>query len=228
MQLAAFNDNNFALGHAAMLVNEGLPLYVVSQLDEQHDLAELHGRHPRVRRSRPAPTTSARASPTSSSGSCPSRRSAVLMTDPYVTTDPDLVPLEQVLERGRRADRRDAAPGVPRHRHRQAGRRRVERPAAQGYGMSADVPAGHGRDPGVQRGDRHRPGPRPVARGGARCPARCWSSSTSPDDTTVAGGRRVRRARAADRASGGQRLRPRARRTRSATASTRRRRRSWS
>ena len=29
MQLAAFNDNNFTLGHAAMLVNEGLPLYVV-------------------------------------------------------------------------------------------------------------------------------------------------------------------------------------------------------
>src|SRR5205814_6829128 len=40
MQLAAFNDNNFALGHAAMLVNEGLPLYIVSQLAEQHDLAE--------------------------------------------------------------------------------------------------------------------------------------------------------------------------------------------
>ena len=33
MQLAAFNDNNFALGHAAMLVNEGLPLYVVSRLE---------------------------------------------------------------------------------------------------------------------------------------------------------------------------------------------------
>ena len=25
MQLAAFNNNNFALGHSAMLVNEGLP-----------------------------------------------------------------------------------------------------------------------------------------------------------------------------------------------------------
>ena len=34
MQLAAFNNNNFALGHAAMLVNEGLPLYVVSQLGD--------------------------------------------------------------------------------------------------------------------------------------------------------------------------------------------------
>ena len=35
MQLAAFNDNNFALGHAAMLVNEGLPLYLVTRLDER-------------------------------------------------------------------------------------------------------------------------------------------------------------------------------------------------
>ena len=34
MQLAAFTDNSFVLGHAAMLVNEGLPLYVVSQLEQ--------------------------------------------------------------------------------------------------------------------------------------------------------------------------------------------------
>ena len=33
MQLAAFNNNNFVLGHAAMLVNEGLPLYVVPRLE---------------------------------------------------------------------------------------------------------------------------------------------------------------------------------------------------
>ena len=31
MQLAAFSDNTFALGHSAMLVNEGLPLYLVSR-----------------------------------------------------------------------------------------------------------------------------------------------------------------------------------------------------
>ena len=35
MQLAAFNNNNFALGHAAMVVNEGLPLYVVHRLERQ-------------------------------------------------------------------------------------------------------------------------------------------------------------------------------------------------
>ena len=39
MQLAAFTDNSFVLGHSAMLVNEGLPLYLVSRLEKRHDLA---------------------------------------------------------------------------------------------------------------------------------------------------------------------------------------------
>jgi UDP-N-acetyl-D-mannosaminuronic acid dehydrogenase len=41
MQLAAFNRNNFVLGHSAMLINEGLPLYLVSRLEDSHDLSEL-------------------------------------------------------------------------------------------------------------------------------------------------------------------------------------------
>jgi UDP-N-acetyl-D-mannosaminuronic acid dehydrogenase len=96
MQLAAFNDNNFALGHAAMLVNEGLPLYVVSQLAEEHDLstctvgilgASFKGGSDDIRSSlsyklKRILTFKARR---------------VLMTDPYVTVDPDLVPLDQVL-----------------------------------------------------------------------------------------------------------------------------------
>ena len=41
MQLAAFTNNNFVLGHSAMLVNEGLPLYVVSRLEQRFDLREL-------------------------------------------------------------------------------------------------------------------------------------------------------------------------------------------
>lgn len=40
MQLAAFSDNTFQLGHSAMLVNEGLPLYIASRLDEAHDLSD--------------------------------------------------------------------------------------------------------------------------------------------------------------------------------------------
>jgi len=41
MQLAAFNRNNFVLGHSAMLINEGLPLYLVSRLEERYNLGEL-------------------------------------------------------------------------------------------------------------------------------------------------------------------------------------------
>lgn len=40
MQLAAFNNNNFALGHAAMMVNEGLPGYLVEQLRKKYNLKE--------------------------------------------------------------------------------------------------------------------------------------------------------------------------------------------
>jgi UDP-N-acetyl-D-mannosaminuronic acid dehydrogenase len=42
MQLAAFTRNNFMLGHAAMLINESLPLYVVKTLrDSRHDISSL-------------------------------------------------------------------------------------------------------------------------------------------------------------------------------------------
>jgi len=41
MQLAAFSDNNFSLGHSAMLVNEGLPLYVVSKIEEKFTLRDM-------------------------------------------------------------------------------------------------------------------------------------------------------------------------------------------
>ena len=39
MQLAAFNNNNFFLGHAAMLVNEGLPNYIMYKLS--HEFPDL-------------------------------------------------------------------------------------------------------------------------------------------------------------------------------------------
>lgn len=41
MQLAAFNHNNFLLGHSAMLINEGLPQYLVSRLEERFELSSL-------------------------------------------------------------------------------------------------------------------------------------------------------------------------------------------
>ena len=40
MQLAAFNNNSFTLGHAAMAINEGLPNFLVDSLSRRHKLAE--------------------------------------------------------------------------------------------------------------------------------------------------------------------------------------------
>jgi UDP-N-acetyl-D-mannosaminuronic acid dehydrogenase len=41
MQLAAFSNNNFFLGHAAMLINEGLPNFLVQQLKERYPLGDM-------------------------------------------------------------------------------------------------------------------------------------------------------------------------------------------
>jgi UDP-N-acetyl-D-mannosaminuronic acid dehydrogenase len=96
MQLAAFSDNNFQLGHSAMLVNEGLPLYVVSRLAEKYDLSSLTVGILGM-------AFKGESDDTRSSLSYKLRRilrfraDAVLATDPYVTTDQTLVPLEQVL-----------------------------------------------------------------------------------------------------------------------------------
>lgn len=38
MQLASFGDNAFFLGHSAMLVNEGMPNFIVKQLKQKHNL----------------------------------------------------------------------------------------------------------------------------------------------------------------------------------------------
>jgi UDP-N-acetyl-D-mannosaminuronic acid dehydrogenase len=40
MQLAAYSNNTFFLGHAAMLVNEGLPNFIVQKLKEKYPLKE--------------------------------------------------------------------------------------------------------------------------------------------------------------------------------------------
>ncbi len=41
MQLSAFSDNNFFLGHSAMLVNEGLPSFIVESMKKRRDLSHM-------------------------------------------------------------------------------------------------------------------------------------------------------------------------------------------
>ncbi len=96
MQLAAFNNNNFLLGHASMLINEGLPGYLVSRLEAEHDLSTM---------------TVGILGMAFKEGSDDVRSSLsyklkrllrfkagrVLCTDPHVTDDDDLVPLQQVV-----------------------------------------------------------------------------------------------------------------------------------
>lgn len=98
MQLAAFSDNKFALGHSAMLVNEGLPLYIVSQLEKRFDLSGLTVGILGM-------SFKAGSDDIRSSLSYKLRRvlkfkaKAVIGTDPHVTeeTDDTLLPLEDVL-----------------------------------------------------------------------------------------------------------------------------------
>jgi UDP-N-acetyl-D-mannosaminuronic acid dehydrogenase len=40
MQLASFYGNNFNLGHSAMMVNEGLPSFIVEDLRKRYDLSK--------------------------------------------------------------------------------------------------------------------------------------------------------------------------------------------
>jgi UDP-N-acetyl-D-mannosaminuronic acid dehydrogenase len=96
MQLAAFSNNNFALGHSAMLVNEGLPLYVVSKIEEKYDLSKLKvgilgaafkGESDDIRSSLSYKLKKI----------LEFKANKVLMTDPYVSVDPHLVSLEDTI-----------------------------------------------------------------------------------------------------------------------------------
>jgi len=96
MQLAAFNNNNFTLGHASMMINEGLPLYMVSKLEQQYDLSEMTVGILGM-------AFKAESDDTRSSLSYKLKRllrfraARVLCNDPYAQHDADLCSLEDVL-----------------------------------------------------------------------------------------------------------------------------------
>ncbi len=98
MQLSAFYQNQFSFGMDAVQINEGLPLFLIKHLQMSHDLREktvgLLGM--------------------AFKAECDDRRSSlsyklkkvlstqakqVLTTDPYVTDDSSLLPVEEVLQK---------------------------------------------------------------------------------------------------------------------------------
>jgi len=98
MQLSAFARNQFGLGHAALLINEGLVLHVVDDLKRRYDLAsKTVGLLGMAFKSESDDT---RASLSYKFKKVLNGQAhAVLTTDPFVTTDPELLPLDAVVAR---------------------------------------------------------------------------------------------------------------------------------
>ena len=98
MQLAAFSQNQFHLGHAAMLINEGLVLYLVDQMKREHVLADMTvGLLGMAFKSNSDDIRSSLSYKMKKVLEIHCRE--VLTTDPYVSVDPDLKPLDEVLDR---------------------------------------------------------------------------------------------------------------------------------
>jgi UDP-N-acetyl-D-mannosaminuronic acid dehydrogenase len=98
MQLAAYARNQFGLGHAAMQVNEGLVLQLVDDLRRNYDVGQMTVGLLGM-------AFKAEIDDTRASLSYKVKRALqmcareVLTTDPFVTTDSSLLPLEQVVDR---------------------------------------------------------------------------------------------------------------------------------
>lgn len=98
MQLAAFSNNNFSLGYSAMLINEGQPKYVVDRLASEFDLDNLTvGILGMAFKGESDDTRSSLSYKLK--GILRFCAKEVLTTDPYVTTDDSLLPVEVVLNR---------------------------------------------------------------------------------------------------------------------------------
>jgi len=98
MQLAAYARNQFGLGHAAMQVNEGLVLQMVEDLRHAYDISTMTigllgmAFKAEIDDTRASLSYKLKRTLQMSAGN-------VLTTDPFVTTDPAILPLDQVVER---------------------------------------------------------------------------------------------------------------------------------
>ena len=97
MQLAAVDNNRFSLGHAAMLVNEGLPNFVVRRLKAKYPLPQMKvgvlGMAFKADSDDPRDSLSYKLKKI-----LEYEAAEVLCTDVYIM-EPDLLPLEEVLAR---------------------------------------------------------------------------------------------------------------------------------
>ena len=98
MQLASFYRNQFGLGFQAMLVNEGMPQFIVDRLDATYPLGGmtvgLLGMAFKAESDDPRFSLSYKLKKILAI-----RAKAVLTTDPYVKNDPALLPLDEVVRR---------------------------------------------------------------------------------------------------------------------------------
>ena len=98
MQLSAFARNQFGLGHAALLINEGLVLHVAEDLKRQYDLGTMTVGL--LGMAFKAESDDIRASLSYKFKKVLNGYArAVLTTDPFVTTDPELRPLADVVDK---------------------------------------------------------------------------------------------------------------------------------
>jgi UDP-N-acetyl-D-mannosaminuronic acid dehydrogenase len=96
MQLAAFSTNAFPLGHAAMVINEGLPAHLIDLAKKKtslaHKVTAILGMAFKAESDDPRDSLSYKLRKRLMLES-----SKVLCTDPYVP-DKSLLPLEQVMQ----------------------------------------------------------------------------------------------------------------------------------
>jgi UDP-N-acetyl-D-mannosaminuronic acid dehydrogenase len=96
MQLSSFSDNKFGLGYSAMLVNEGLPSFVVDQMAKKHHLPSL--KVGILGMAFKANSDNIRSSLSYKLKKLLQLRAKeVLTADPFVKDDPELVPIETLL-----------------------------------------------------------------------------------------------------------------------------------